>query len=301
MRLSSTTFLADQYGIEKTMDLFQKAGFTAVDCGLNGMVKDDDPFCGDNWRARAEEIKKHADEIGLPINQAHAPFSFPDGKWNDPVYYEEVIAPRVLRSIEISGILGVDVLVIHPRHQFVFPGHEDEIFELNMKYYRELIPYAKDAGIRIGVENMWQIDQRRNHICADTCAKIPDFLRYIDTLDSEQITACLDIGHVPLVEQQDEPWDFIRALGHDRLGALHVHDTDYRWDLHCLPFTSKIDWNEVVKALGEIDYQGDFTYECSGPMNFKIMDAEMTDIALKLYADVGKYLISRVDANRPKR
>ena len=27
-------------------------------------------------------------------------------------------------------------------------------------------------------------------------------------------------------------------------------------------YSGKIDWNNVTKALGEIDYTGDFTYEC---------------------------------------
>lgn len=299
MLLSASSFLAAQYGFESTMDLYKKAGFTAIDCGLNGMTNDADPFCGDGWRERAEEIRRYADKIGLPINQSHAPFSWGNDRWNDPAYYETVIAPRVLRSIAIAGIFGVKVLVIHPRHQYVYPGHEDEIFEINMKYYRELIPYAEEAGIKIGVENMWQIDPRRRHICADTCSKIPDFIRYIDTLDSDRITACLDIGHTVLVEQQDEPWDFIRALGHDRLGALHVHDTDYRADLHYLPYMAQIDWNKVTEALGEIDYAGDLTYECSGPMNYKIMDPEMIDIMLKLYVDVGNHLISKIEKSRP--
>ena len=52
----------------------------------------------------------------------------------------------------------------------------------------------------------------------------------------------------------------IRAIG-ERLGALHIHDND-RWkDLHQIPFAGSIDWNEVVKALKDIDYKGEFTLE----------------------------------------
>lgn len=146
---------------------------------------------------------------------------------------------------------------------------------------------------------MHDANTRRKFIIADTCARIPEFVRYIDTLDSEQITACLDIGHATLVEQQDEPWGFIRALGHDRLGALHVHDTDYRGDLHTHPYNGIINWGEVTRALGEIDYQGDLTYEIGAPWA-KWMDDEMVMIQTKYLADLGYYLTRQIDAARPQ-
>lgn len=298
MKLSTTTLLEWRYGPKGNMDRISKAGFTALDFGLNGMVNDNDEFNGPDWRARAEEMRAYAASVGLEISQIHAPFSWHDKRWNDPVYYEEVIAPRVLRSLEIAGIFGVKVAVVHPRHQYVYLGHEEEIFDINMKYYRELIPYAKEYGIKIGIENMYQADPRRKFMIADTCSSIPEFIRYIDTLDSDRIVACLDTGHVALVYQKEEPWDFIRALGHDRLQSLHVHDNDYRADQHLLPYSGIINWNEVTKALGEIDYQGDFTYEV-GAGWAKNMNDDGVDILLKYYADIGKNLMAQIDANRP--
>jgi sugar phosphate isomerase/epimerase len=45
------------------------------------------------------------------------------------------------------------------------------------------------------------------------------------------------------------------------LHALHVHDNDYIDDRHTLPGLGRMDWEEIMKALAEIDYDGDFTYE----------------------------------------
>lgn len=298
MKLSfSVRYLIGRYGYEKALELAKSAGFDAVDFSMEDMVRDDSVLSGEAWREYAEGVRKYADSIGLEINQTHAPFSFSSKLWKDTDSFEKIILPRIIRSIEISGILGADVAVVHPLHHFIYEGHAEEIFEKNMEYYRMLIPHAKQNGVRIGVENMWQVDARRKYIVHDTCSQISEFIRYIDTLDSEHVVACLDIGHVGLIQQQDEAWDFIRALGHGRLHALHVHDNNYREDTHSLPYYGKIDWAKVTAALGEIDYDGDFTYETVGCL--WNIDDEFLPVSLRYMADVGRHLISLVDRNRP--
>lgn len=285
-------------GTEKALLLSKEAGFDAVDYGLGELVDDNSALSGDGYREHAENIRKMADKIGIEINQTHAPFTFPMARWNSPDEFENVIMPRFYRTLEISGILGASVSVVHPLHHFTYAGHEEEIFNLNMDYYRRLIPYAKEYNVKIGVENMFQVDPRRKYIIPDTCASIEEFVRYIDTLNSDAITACLDIGHIGLAQREHESWDFVRALGHDRLGSLHVHDNDYRADQHSIPGLGKIDWVEVTKALGEIDYKGDFTFEtgwlCAGA------DDDLLPCYLRLMADVGRTLAKRVDENRPR-
>ena len=297
MKLSfPVRYLIGRYGYEKALELAKSAGFDAVDFSMEDMVRDDSALSGETWREYAEGVRKYADSIGLEINQTHAPFSFSSKLWKDSDSFEKIILPRIIRSIEISGILGADVAVIHPLHHFIYEGHAEEIFEKNMEYYRMLIPYAEQNGIRIGVENMWQVDARRKYIVHDTCSQISEFIRYIDTLDSEHVVACLDIGHVGLIQQQEEAWDFIRALGHGRLHALHVHDNNYREDTHSLPYYGKIDWVKVTAALGEIDYDGDFTYETVGCL--WNIDDEFLPVSLRYMSDVGRHLISLVDRSR---
>ena len=52
----------------------------------------------------------------------------------------------------------------------------------------------------------------------------------------------------------------IRELG-SRLQALHIHDNDKHGDSHQIPFSMKIDFNEIAKALKDINYQGELTLE----------------------------------------
>ncbi len=290
--------LEKRYGYEAALRLVKGAGFDSIDYSLESMTEPEHILNQPSeYRVQAQRIKALADEIGLPITQTHAPFSFRD--WGNPTVYEEFILPSIRRSIEISGMLGAEVTVVHPLHHWTYKGNEEEIFERNMAFYRSLIPLCKEYQIKIGIENMFRRDALRGHISFDVCNQIPEFIRYVDTLDSEYMVACLDIGHVGLPVREEEPWDFIRALGHERLQALHVHDNDYRSDRHALPYFGKIDWNKVTAALGEIDYQGHFTYEIDvGGFMSSAMNEEILPTAVRYAHDIGRNLCGLVEKAR---
>lgn len=288
--------LEKRYGISKAIDICKEAGFTAMDYSLTEMCKDECLFNGENYRAVAEEIRKIAEEKEFLCVQTHAPFEFSRWQWYDSEIFEEVIFKRMVRCIEISAILGAKVVVIHPLNYMTYHGHEEEIFKLNMEYYNRLIPYAKEYNIKIGVENMFRQDPIRHYIIEDTCSDSKEFIRYIDTLNSPQITACLDVGHVALPRTDETAADVIRALGHDRLGALHIHDNDYISDLHNLPYLGKLNWAEIAQALGEVDYQGDFTYEINDAL-FKGDDG-FVPIAAHFMTATGKHICSMIEAHR---
>lgn len=295
MKLSTNFGRFSMYGTDRGLELCKNAGFDAIDFDLGCLVNDDNRFNGGDYLEIAENFRKKVEGMGLEINQTHAPFNFRTAQWKDPEYYENVIYPRTVRSLEISAAFGAKIAVVHPLHHFTYHGHEEEIFEKNMEFYRSLIPYCREYGVKVGIENMYQMDYRRNHIILDTCGRKEEFIRYIDTLDSEYMVATLDIGHVGLPLQDDEPWDFIRALGHDRLKSLHVHDNDYRTDSHIMPFWGKIDWLQVTKALGEIDYDGDFTYEVGNHGNSPDAFLQTT---INYFADIGRFLMGEIDRNR---
>ena len=148
---------------------------------------------------------------------------------------------------------------MHPCQHLPYKGNEDILREQNYRFIRSLVPYAEKFNINVVVENMWQhYDGRINY---STCADPEEHCAYVDQADSNRIGALLDIGHAALVTGAASK--SIRTLG-KRLYALHVHDNDLINDLHVLPFSSKIDFDAVVAALREVDYQGDMTFETDG-------------------------------------
>ena len=289
-----------RFGYEKSMEYIRNAGFCATDYSLDSMVQDASPWNGAQWRAHAEAVRACADRLGIRINQTHAPFSFSHRLWKDETSYRDIILPRILRALEISGILGAKVAVVHPIHHDVYQGHEEEMFVRNMDFYRMLIPYAREYRVKIGLENMYQVDARRKCIVDDTCSRSEEFIRYIDTVDSEWVVACLDLGHVGLIQRKDEAWDMIRALGHNRLQSLHVHDNDYRGDQHTIPYLGTMNWEEITRALGEIDYQGDFTYE-AGWSFLQRVDDEFLPVSMRYMYDLGQHLMEKINRSRPQK
>ena len=283
------------YSYSEYLDVLKPAGFDSVDFMLNDLVHDNSELYLTDTVKYCEDIKRQSTERGFTIDQTHAPFQFKD--WDNEEHFESVIFPRLVRSLEMTALLGAKISVFHPLHHRIYRGHEEEIFELNMALFRRLLPYAKEYDVKIAIENMFQKDKARNCYVFDTCNRAEEFIRYIDTLDNEYAVGCLDIGHVGLPARDDDAPDIIRALGHDRLKALHVHDNNYQTDQHQLPFLGRVDWAEVTQALADINYDGNFTYEVSATLLNTTVDS-FTPLGAKFMADVGHLLINEIERKR---
>lgn len=287
----STTLdiLAINFGREKGIEIIADAGFPAIDLSL---FRDLDFAFAPDWKENTKKLKEIADRRGVIFNQSHAPFG---GGWEK---YTKETVPTFPRLFEVISMLGAKQIVVHPVQKVPYLGHEEEMFEINMEFYSSLAPYAKNCGIKIALENMWQDRPVTRYICDDVCADPREMNRYYDTLnDPEAFTVCLDLGHVALCGR--EPQDAIRTIGHDRLGSLHVQDVDYVHDLHTLPGCGRINWDEVCRALADIDYCGDFTLESD---NFlQKYDVEFQPTATKFMADVCKHLTSKIEAYKSKK
>ena len=218
-----TSFLAARLGsVSAAADALMDAGHPAIDISLFGQ---NDYLFSESWQDMAKELRQRAEARGAVYNQAHAPFG---GGYD---HYTQKLIPTFPRVFEFCELLGVRQIVVHPLQKGRYYGHEQELFDMNMEFYRSLIPLSEKHGIKIAIENMWQTHPVTHRICDDACADPHELAAYYDTLnDPTHFTVCLDIGHTALCGR--EPEDAIRVLGKDRLGALHVHDVDYCNDLH---------------------------------------------------------------------
>ena len=288
---SQNNFLVKNYGQLGAINLMKQAGYDAIDLSLFGMSNDDDPFCTDGYRERIAEIRAYAEAQGLSFNQSHTPFHF---NWSNPNEVEERLFPRTVQALEVSALAGCKIAVVHPVHHEEYLGHEEERFEQNMNFYRRLLPYAKEYGIKIALENMFQKEVKRKVIGHDTCSRVTEFIRYLDALDNEQFVACLDLGHCGVVGEEAQ--NAIRALGHERLHSLHVHDNDYTKDQHTLPGLGTMNWEEIMKALAEINYDGELTFEADRFL-FNL-PRPMLPRGVSFMVEMGRYLISRFDEYR---
>lgn len=283
MRISTQTqFAIERLGVTETFRVLKEAGFDAYDYTILD-ASAENPLYGDDWQSHIAEVRAAAQAVGLPCNQAHAPH--PTSQPDLPKYadYNARIFDVTVRCIEAAAMLGANAIVVHPVQHMVYREHAEELFRLNMDFYRALAPYAKRAGIRIALENMWQRNGQ-GVIVDSTCGQPAEFIRYFDTLADDCFTCCLDIGHCFLCGH--DPAAAIREMGAGRIGALHVHDNDGKDDLHLLPHLGRINWSSVAAALADVGYRGDFTYEAYGFI--KKMPAAAMPAAYRLMADVAR-------------
>ena len=76
-------------------------------------------------------------------------------------------------------------------------------------------------------------------------------------------------------------------------GCTHFHDNMGDCDAHTLPYYGTVDWESVMKALAEIGYKGNLSYEASGFI--ATVPTELRPEGLKYMAKVGHHLINRFE------
>lgn len=152
--------------------------------------------------------------------------------------------------------------------------------------YRRLLPFAKQHGVKIATENMWNWNAEKGCARAAACSAPEDFDAHLKAINDEYFVACLDIGHAEMEGLNTSAVEMIRALG-DKLQALHIHDNDKKNDSHQIPFSMDIDFKAVAKALKEINYKGYYTLEADSYLRAYTEDNVFVGVK-ELYESVKK-------------
>ncbi len=271
MKLSSQTeYISARCDDFVAVKLVCEAGFDAVDYSMFAMQDNDNILNTPSYKSHVFELKKLAESYGKHFNQAHAPF--PTVRVGEDEY-NRVIREKIKRSIEIAGILGVENIVVHPVH------FKENKKERNIEMYLSYLEDAKNAGVKIALENMFgKKDPVTKRQTPNVCSLGEEFADFYDALPSEYFSCCVDIGHCALVGST--PQDVLRTMG-NRVACLHVHDNDTFDDWHFPPFILDLDWTEIAKALADINYNGYITLES---------DNILADIPTELYPAMLNYM-----------
>ncbi len=245
-------------GEKKAVELVAKAGFDAFDfsmfcmCNYDWSKKTvcptDHPLAGREYLSFARELKHIANENGICCNQSHAPF---------PTACDE-IRSHFKRAIECTAEAGGKICIVHPDN--------NKSPEENAEMYFELLPFAKEYGVKLATENMWNWDSAKGHACFAACATPESFHAHLNAVNDDFLVACLDIGHAEMRGSGTSAVEMITSLGR-HLAALHIHDNDKLHDSHQIPFSMQIDFVSVVNALRQIGYDGYFTLEADSYLN----------------------------------
>lgn len=277
--------LASHIGEERSVETVAKAGFDAWDFSMLAMVKYDwgtnrcspcgHPLAGNDCFKFARRLKQIGLDNGIVCNQSHAPY---------PTYCPEIRATYE-RCIELTAEAGGEICVIHPDNY--------KTAEENAEMYLELLPFAKQCGVKIAAENMWTWSDKTQSASFAACSNPKSFLEHMNAVNDEFFVACLDIGHAELKGLDTTAEEMITSLG-KHLQSLHIHDNDKLNDSHQIPFSMDIDFAPVAKALKDIKYNGYLTLEaCSYLRGF---DSETLQKGVKDLADSARKFAEMIEA-----
>jgi hexulose-6-phosphate isomerase len=215
----------------------------AKECGYEGI--EGGPI--GNLKAAAE-FGKLARDAGVPIHSIvfggwHAPFSDPNPDVIEKGLAEMETALRSAKALGAGAVLLVPAIV----NENVSYG---DAYKRSQEHIRKLLPLAKELGVIIAVENVW------NKFLLSPL----EFARYVDEFESPWLRAYFDVGNVILFGYSQ---DWIRTLG-KRIVKIHLKDfkrEGYEWKNL---LDGDVNWLEVRRALEEIQYDGFLTPELGG-------------------------------------
>ena len=232
-----------------TKDTFQSCREAGIDAIEISLFKDE--YKDIDYKNLAVLSK----EYGVDLWSFHMPFSV---SWNiDVSSLEKEVRQSTVKYfkelITKASDIGIDKFVVHPSCEPI----SDEIRAEKIKYSQEsindLAEFAHTCGSVIAVENL-------PRTCLGRDSK--EMLELISV--NEKIKVCFDTNHV----LKEDVIDFVKKVN-DRIVTLHVSDCDFINERHWLPGEGKIDWQALIAALKNVNYNGVWMYE----IGFKAPDS----------------------------
>lgn len=258
---------------ELVVDTLKEAGFSYFDFTMMFPILGFELFYNsDDCKEKARNFKKYIDNINMSCNQTHG--AVPCLKKDGDEKEKQKLFENVKRTIEITHILGAKYCVLHPA--------SDCSMEENIRFFESLKDIAHNNDVIIAIENT---------LSEKLFGKPKDFKALLAALNDECFKICLDIGHAETKNAGSSAVEFIKEMGRD-IVCLHIHDNDKEHDLHQLPFSFNIQFDEIFKALKESNYSGDITFECG--TYFNNMPVSLFKDALKFLHKVGEYIAKQI-------
>lgn len=234
--------------LRETFELAKKAGFEGVEVEI---TEDSGEITLSSTDKELAEVKRLAEDTGIEL------YSVASGLyWNyflnddDPARRQKA-EDCVKKQLDTAAALGCESILVVPgcvNAEFAAPGKVTDYaktYERSLDAFMRLKSHAEACKVEIGIENVW------NKFLLSPI-EMRDF---IDKIDSPYVGSYLDVGNT-LANGYPEHW--IRALG-KRIKKIHFKD--YRVEAGSLVgfvdlLAGDINYPEVMKALGEIGYDG---------------------------------------------
>lgn len=220
----------------------KEAGFHGVEMNSPGM--------------NVEETKDAIAKSGLPVDGTVC-----SSHWNirhtspDAGVRAQALEHLKTAIRDTKAVGGHTVLLVVGKGE---DGPEQEIWERSIENIAKALPLASELGMYIAIENVW------NQFCYDhdgnSNQSADKFVKYVDDLNSPWVGMQFDIGNH---WKYGNTGDWIRALG-KRIVKLDAKGFSRRTGKFTKIGEGDLDWNDVSKALLEINFRGWCAAEVGG-------------------------------------
>ena len=295
---SSGDFVRYSYSIADAVSSFRNTKFKYINLELGNGYVESNLDCG---RAVAV-FEETAAEAGIIYSTAHAPIFnvFDFGQ----EHYDRCVQ-AIRKSIEISGRLGIQGIVVHASGNFDFTARD--FYQKNKQFYSQFFDLMEKYNIVVMTENMATFDQ----YYLSTGEEVREFA---DFVDHPLFGVCWDTAHANLNAKARSKGQYynIVAIG-DKLKGLHIADNFGDGPHHhTFPYAGIINFDSVMQGLLDVGYERFFTFEASytllhhtnlpykrkgwehkGEMVSKLLDPPilLKQKAVNLLYDIGEHIL----------
>ena len=236
---------------------------TAKDAGFDGIeltLDAEGDVTMQTTAAQLAEIRSAAQELGLALPSVASSLFWAYSFTSDDPDEREQAHQAAVCEIQTAKALGADTVLVVPGSVSVEFVPErpvvayDVCWERALQEMKRLAPIAEEAGINIGIENVW------NRFLLSPL----EMRQFLDEIGSERVGAYFDVGNV-VYSGYPEQW--IRILGKR---IKKVHFKDFRRDPGGLNsfvdiLSGDVDWPAVMQAFADIGYDDWVTGEMIPP------------------------------------
>lgn len=215
-----------------------------------------------------DELVKARDATGIAIHGV-----IDSTHWGDPLSSpkEEVRAKAVkdlTTALNDAAKVGADTVLLVPGVVNKDVTYE-QCYERSQAEVKKVLPLAEKLKVKIAIETVWN-----NFI-----TKPEQLISFVDDFKSEWVAAYFDCSN--MIKYGVPPADWIRKLGQRMVKFdFKAYSKTKEWKVKI--GEGDEDWPEILKALGEIGYDGWATSEVGGGG-----EAHLKDIADRMNKVLG--------------
>lgn len=219
------------------LDYIRNVGFDSMDINLRST---DIKF--------ASKLRKRAEKLGLFLTGGGSLTGDKEIVSQDKQKRKEAIEymkDLIKKTAEIGASLYHGLVYATPG-LIVGRGPTEEELEYSAEALKEVASFAKKYGISIGLETA----NRYENYLINT---VEGLLRLLDVIDEPNVGLLLDLYHMN-IEEKDMYKSIVSAK--DKIFHFHVNEND-----RGIPGTGHIPWDDIFRALKEVNYNKIVTIE----------------------------------------